>query len=133
MPSFDITTTYDSITREMRTVAVMTGFVPTVPDATSTGIQVGSVTLNGGQVLSASDLAAINASVTRAVRTANADAAEWMDAAKYPDKAGELLASSVDPVAVFDAVISNPNDTGDECETTVDAADIFNSVIIPPN
>jgi hypothetical protein len=125
-----ITTTYNSSTREMKTVATMMGFVPSDPSIVSSATQLDSVTLTGGSVLSAADMQVISTSQSRATRTANADAAQWAAAAALGDKGGQLAAASVDPVAVFQSVIANPNDTGD---VTVDSAKIFRDVIANPN
>ena len=128
MPTIDIHTTYDSATRELRTVSTLTGFVSDLPDKAVISTQVDSLSLTGVDVLAASDLQRIQVSSARSVRTANGELVQWSVATANADKSGELLASTIDPVSIFDAALLSSEDAGGP---TVDAVAIFDSLLNP--
>lgn len=108
MTTVSIITTYDSTTRELSSVATLTGFVESLPTNISSATQFDSITFNGGAVLSASDLAHLQHSAARALRTANADLAEWAIVGENTDKAGDIVGATIDPIGVFDDALNPP-------------------------
>lgn len=123
-------TTYDSDTRLLKTEVATKGLVAGKPDMIVRSEQSQTLTMLQGEVISAADSKAITTNTGRATVGLNNELVGWQQAAANIDKGGQLSASSIDPVAVFDAVIANPNDTGD---VTVDSVAIFDSIIQNPN
>lgn len=108
MATILIETTYDSDTLELKSVATLTGFVDQLPAEVVTAQTVLNLALQGEGVLSASDQAKITGNVARVLATANMDLYDWRSAERTIDKGGELAASAVDPVGVFDAALNPP-------------------------
>lgn len=87
MKTLNITVTYDEATRQLQTNATLTGFVAPLPAQVVTGLQADTVTLFAGPVMSATDVQAVNASIARALASANVELAEWKAAEENKDKA----------------------------------------------
>lgn len=90
MKTVVITTGYDDVSRQLRTEARLSGFIPALPDQEIVGVQVDTVTLFAGAVMSQVDAQAVNASATRALAVANVELAQWAAAAANKDKADML-------------------------------------------
>lgn len=87
MKTLNITVTYDEATRQLQTNATLTGFVAPLPAQVVSGVQTDTVTLFANSVMSATDAQSINASVAKALASANVELAEWKAAEENKDKA----------------------------------------------
>lgn len=105
MATISIITDYDTATLELKSVATLTGFVEELPTEVVTAQNVMNLQLQGAGVLSASDQAKITANVARTLHTVNGQLYDWTEADRTKDKGGQLAASTVDPVAVFDTAL----------------------------
>lgn len=108
MKTITITTTYMDDTRELQTTVILGGFVTGLPDKMLTASQFDTVTLAGTDKLLASDSAILMQSIARALLTANNQAVGYVAVNDNKDKAGEVIATDLDPVGTFDAALVPP-------------------------
>lgn len=123
---FTVTTTYDSDTRELKSVANLQGFVSGLPDQEVNKQQVNTLTLFEGSVIKPSDNTAISTSIQRILLAANAELAQWVAAAATADKSDVILGSDsdLDASKIFQDTIA--------LGTVPDASNIFNEHIVNP-
>lgn len=95
MKTVVVITGYDEATRQLRSEVELTGFVSGLPDQKVGGVEVETVTMFAGAVMSAADAQMVNASVARALNSANVELAKWKAAAENKDKADLLPAPEV--------------------------------------
>lgn len=96
MPTISLVTTYDTDTRELRSVATLTGFVPLVPGQVSTGLNSDTIYFLEGGALQSRDFGVLQVSSRRALDLANDDLLEWQKVVANPDKA-VALAEALEP------------------------------------
>jgi hypothetical protein len=87
MKTANIVVAYDEATRTLTTNLTLTEFISALPAQVVTAVQTDTVTLFAGPVMSASDAQAVNASVAKALASANVELAEWKAASDNKDKA----------------------------------------------
>lgn len=92
MKTVVVITGYDEATRQLRSEVELTGFVSGLPDQKVGGVQLETVTMFEGAVMSAQDAQMVNASVARALNSANGELAKWKAAAENKDKSDLLPA-----------------------------------------
>lgn len=95
MKTVVVMTGYDEATRQLRSEVELTGFIAGLPDEKVNGVQIDTVSLFTGAVMSQADAQAINASVARALSSANGVLAQWKAAAENKDKADMLPSPEV--------------------------------------
>lgn len=87
MKTMSIAVSYDEATRTLQTNVTLNGFVAELPAQVVSSVQTDTVTLFAGPVMSATDAQSVNASVAKALASANVELAEWKAAADNKDKA----------------------------------------------
>ena len=102
----EILTTYDTDTRLLKTQVATKGLVEGLPDKVVRTEQSQTLTMLTGNVISAADSKAISVNTGRATISVNNDLGGWAAAVANKDKGGQISASSVDPVGVFESVIA---------------------------
>ena len=112
-----ITITYSDLTRELKTALQMDGFVADVPDVSIIATEIDTTTLFELPIMSPSDQRAIIQSVARALLSGNVQLGQWASAEANKDKADQISAAAIDPVAAFDSTLNGgepppPTDPG---------------------